>query len=43
MLDKKYIETLSDKEKRKMIETAEKSLYFKNGETYPNTLYTLFY
>lgn len=40
MLDKRYIETLSEKEKRKMIESAEKSLYFKNGESDQNSLYS---
>ncbi|MEQ3315302.1 hypothetical protein [Enterocloster clostridioformis] len=39
MLDKNYIETLSDKEKRRMIESAEQSLYFKNGEFADNSLY----
>lgn len=39
MLDKKYIETLSDKEKRRMIESAEQSLYFRNGEVLDTSLY----
>jgi len=39
MLDKAYIETLSEKEKRKLIEKAEKSLYFRNGEVTDNSLY----
>lgn len=39
MLDKRYIETLSEKEKLKMIECAERSLYFKDGEVIDNSLY----
>lgn len=39
MIDKKYIETLSNDEKRKIIESAEHSLYFKNGEVTDNSLY----
>lgn len=39
MIDKKYIETLSSDEKRKMIESAEHSLYFRNGEVIDNSLY----
>lgn len=40
MLDKAYIETLSDKEKKSIIETCEKSLYFKKGDLLDNSLYT---
>lgn len=39
MLDKKYIETLSNEEKRGMIERAEHSLYFRNGDVIDNSLY----
>lgn len=39
MIEKKYIETLSNEEKRKLIESAEHSLYFKNGEVTDNSLY----
>ena len=39
MLDKTYIGTLSDNEKRKVIEKAERSLYFRDGEVIDNSLY----
>ena len=39
MLEKAYIETLSSKEKRRLIEKAEHSLYFRDGEVIDNSLY----
>lgn len=39
MLDKKYIMTLSDDEKRNLIRNAEQSLYFRDGEVIDTSLY----
>lgn len=39
MVDKEYIKTLSDDEKRMMIGKAEESLYFKNGQVVDTSLY----
>lgn len=39
MLDKKYIKTLSDAEKEKLISDAESSLYFEDGNVVDNSLY----
>ncbi len=39
VVDKQYIKTLSDEEKRAIIFAAEESLYFKNGKIADNSLY----
>ena len=40
MIDKRYIETLSEDEKKNIIDICERSLYFKNGSYYENSLFS---